>query len=402
MSSHLAQLLPSASELLSVRYGRTVELTGPPEVLQENPVVARLRVSGGPVRSVVLKSARLGPDGAFDPADAVTPRGTAAFWNEWAGLEFLSELGVPVPEFLGGDRELGFLLMEDLGAHPGLADLLIGSDAEAAYGALGGYVDALAEIHLATFGRAPEYRAARAALGPLGPAGSVGGDGPEPQAEKIRAALLNIDAPIDRAAVAEACDWVDANVVHHPGPYLALSLTDCCPDNNVVRPDGTVRLLDAEGTAVRHALLDLAYLHTSMPTCWCLARFPAALAEELTERYRKRLAAAGHSLPGFDAALDACRAYWALLSLERDGVRAFSDPQGVERINLAEEGFDFTVPSSRDRVLLRATELAEVAVRRPELAPLAELAVAIRNAAEAAWPEVELLPVYPVFGGRHD
>jgi hypothetical protein len=56
-------------------------------------------------------------------------------FNEWAGLQFLGEVGgdpPPAPRLYGGDRQADIFLMEDFGTGTRLDHALLGLDAAAA------------------------------------------------------------------------------------------------------------------------------------------------------------------------------------------------------------------------------------------------------------------------------
>ena len=67
-------------------------------------------------QSVVIKRALTTDGTEFHPnsPDEMVPR----FFNDWAGLEFLSEISAgdsPAAQFYGGDSEKGLMVIEDLG-----------------------------------------------------------------------------------------------------------------------------------------------------------------------------------------------------------------------------------------------------------------------------------------------
>ncbi|MGH3487233.1 MAG: hypothetical protein ACRDP8_04860, partial [Actinopolymorphaceae bacterium] len=345
--------------------------------------------------SAVVKMAHRGDGDTFakDDADPFSP--ASRLWNEWAGLEFLSALPTPctaVPAFYGGDAELGFIVMEDLGSGPSLANILLGSSASEARAGLEGYVDALAEVHLATFGRTEEYDVLRARLSP-----SSGGHSYSAAklVDDLRTPLTVLDPNLDLGGdVAAAVTWIDT-ILGDPGPWRVFSLNDCCPDNNRVDERGRLRLFDVEFADTRHALLDVAYLRTTMPTCWCVRRLVPDLAEDLVQRYRGRLVAAGRTFADeeFHAALNASAAFWALLNASWHLEAALGE-SGADRPYW--DAYDFTFGSRRQIFLQRLGELADAADRQPELAPLRRgFADPVRAAARRTWQVVEPLPLYP-------
>lgn len=375
------QVIESAAGVLSARFGTPVQVTGYDVLRTGRSKVARLRLAGAPVASTIAKLA--GDDGR------------ELFHNEYAGLAFLAGLPAPpavVPKYHGGDTELGFVLLEDFGAEHSLADVLLRGDAETARRAMFGYVDALLGVHLPTFGRGEEYAALRASLSEAG-----GGMAMTVAAtwEAVTNGIAELDQALDAEPAEPAKEWI-AKVLEDETGWHAFTVNDCCPDNNQVDADGRVRLFDLEFCHVRHALIDLAYVRTTMPSCWCLRRFPATLVDELVAHYRDRLLAERPELTraGFDAGLAAAEAYLALVSLSWHLGRA-THPGGAETAYFEEK--DFHVASRRQVALLRFDELAATASRQPELRPLGELAAQLKEAARQAWGLVEPLPLYPAF-----
>ncbi|GAB3416965.1 aminoglycoside phosphotransferase family protein [Flindersiella endophytica] len=374
------QVIESAAAALSAHFKTPVQVIGQDLIRDGRSKVARLQLAGAPVGSTIVKLAG----------------DNRALWcNEYAGLAFLSGLPRPpsvVPGFQGGDRELGLVLIEDFGAEHSLADVLLHSDAQTARRAMFGYVDALLGVHLPTFGRGEEYAKLRASLSE--------DDGGMTQTlgktwELLTERLAELDKTLDPSQAEPAKQWIAA-VLEADSSWHAFTVNDCCPDNNQVAADGRVRLFDLEFCHVRHALIDLAYVRTTMPTCWCLRRFPEGLDAELVAHYRDRLLAERPELTreGFDSGLAAAEAYLALVNLSWHIDRA-TQPGGAETAYFEEK--DFHIPSRRQMVLLRLDELARTTSRQPELAPLGSLAARIKEAARQAWGPVEPLPLYPAF-----
>src|SRR5262244_3556992 len=66
------------------------------------------------------------------PREGTARSGRTGLYNEQAALEYLAAIGSALaPRFLVGGSTMGFLVTEDLGAHPSLLDLLLGEDTEA-------------------------------------------------------------------------------------------------------------------------------------------------------------------------------------------------------------------------------------------------------------------------------
>jgi hypothetical protein len=392
-----AEVWASAGDLLAKMFGRSVEITGREAVPHEGRArLTRLHLTGAPVSSAVVKLVRP-PDAEGSELPDDDPWSPAArLANEATGLAFLSSLPgprLPVPAFYGADAGLGFVVMEDLGSGRSLADVLLAGSPVAAEAALTGFVDSLADIHLATFGRTDEYDDLRRRQpGQAHPTTLFDAEGRPFLLQSLRHVPDGIE--LDDAAVA-ALAWIEG-VVGSPGPWQAFTPNDCCPDNNRVEDDARVRLFDLEFATSRHALLDLAYLRTTMPTCWCVRRLPPGLSDRLVDHYRERLRADGPptSDADFAAALDACQAYWVITTAGWQLDRAFEPGDDGWYF----ETYDFQVASRRQMLLLRMAELADAAVLRPQLAALVTgLVEPLVAAVRRAGPAVRPLPLYPAF-----
>lgn len=344
---------------------------------------------GGSRRSTVTRYAvRTGPPGwgtsvvvkTFRP-DATGDAVARGYQRERVGLAHLPS----APALLVRDDRSRSLLMEDLGDHPTLADVLLGQDADTAYqqtlawaGALGRTIRPAAAL--------PED--ARRLLGTV-------------TAQDREAVRRNAQTGLTRlrevaglrhgaaaaAELADVADWLDADTGRH-----VLAPGDACPDNAVLTPSG-VRFLDLEGTGVRHAALEAAYVAEPFSTCWCVFTPPSGLTSSLLSAFTTGAQAV---LPG--AAQDpdwprqvraavalwvACGALWLL-----DG--ALAD----RRMNPGGGGPPFrALLVARWRWVLR-----ECADDLPDTAALCDEALtwALRTWREGSMLE---LPAYPAFRG---
>ncbi len=78
------------------------------------------------------------------------------------------------------------------------------------------------------------------------------------------------------------------SVMENPGPFLAYTHGDPCPDNILTGTSG--KLFDFEFGAYRHALIEGVYAHMPFPTCWCVSRLPAHVVHRMETSYRMELA----------------------------------------------------------------------------------------------------------------
>lgn len=375
-------VLDEVAGLLSTRFGRVVVVVGQESVKSGRTSVFRLALGGAPVGTAICRYGER----------------EETVWNELAGMRFLAQLPRPpvsVPAFYAGGpvgADKAVVLSEDLGSAPDLAELLLRGTSSQARAALEGYVDALLDVHLATFGHRAAHDAIRAEYDP--PRSST-----ERLSEGGFARLASLEVGPLPAGVAEAVAWVDAQLAPSER-WWAFTVADCCPDNNQVRPDGRVTLFDLEFAGCRHALLDLSYVRTFMPTCWCLRRLPDDLSKQLVDRYRTKLLAARPEIDAaeFEAGLAASQAFWAISTMSWRLEEALGE-NGDFHHDYTYAGVGFRSASHREVVRLRITELARVAAEREELAPLGELASVIADQLEKRQPTTTLLPLYPAFSG---
>ncbi len=305
--------LMSITEQVLIRSFNSVVRLGTGEPLDASPrsTVYRYAVDEGPhgiPSSVIVKRAG-GAGETYDPdaADGPAPR----LFNEWAGLQFLDHLSgahSPAARFYGGDRAAGLVVLEDLGTSAHLDGILLGDNPTAAEDALIDLATTLGRMHALTIGKDQAYHQIRAALGPLEPA-IASYDWLAPRFRAMADALGIAPQPGTEADL----ETLRA-VLHHPGPFLAYTHGDACPDN-CLRVGNTVRLFDFEGGYLRHALIDGVFGRLHFPSCWCVGRLPASIPPRLEEVYRTALtqgcpAAADDTL--FDCAVVEACIYWLI------------------------------------------------------------------------------------------
>lgn len=248
---------------------------------------------GGSSRSHVHRHEVLtGPDGwgrsvvvkRFVPQPAGS-RAAMGYGRELAGLANLPA----TPRLLAHDDATQTLVMEDLGpGAPALADVLLGSDADAAWrhtldwaGALGRTVRAGPEV-LADARRrlgeatVAEDREARRAY-------------PRRGLMRLREVASVRHAAAASAQILDVVDWLEQDTRRH-----VLGPGDTCPDNAVLTPAG-VRFLDLEGAGVRHVAYEAAYAAEPFSTCWCVFTPPTGLTRAMLDAFT---AGAAPELPG--------------------------------------------------------------------------------------------------------
>ena len=148
-------LLRAAEQVLAQTWGHAVRLgqgtrltvPGRRNLILRCPVLA----GRGPA-SLIVKQV-ISPATSLPQADAWDVQ---RFFRDWAGAHFLSTLQDSVPHSprcYGGDREVGFILLEDLGAHTSLVEPLLHEEETDAVQALLGYAARLGALHADTIGQ---------------------------------------------------------------------------------------------------------------------------------------------------------------------------------------------------------------------------------------------------------
>ena len=379
-----------AERVLSATFAGAVQLDFG-EALRERTHVWRCAVRSGPVGvpdSVIVKRARVWDGVAYDP-DSTEPSSSAAhFFNDWAGLQLLSQVSGAdsiAPRFYGGDRAAGLFVLEDLGAGGSPDQALLGDDRAAAEANLLALARMLGRMHAATIEWNEQYEQMRAALGLYAP----GDQGYRWLADGFLSTSAALDVPLRSGAAAELETLIDA--LANPGPFLAYTHGDPCPDNWVWAGE-RLRLFDFEIGAFRHALTDGVYGRIHFPTCWCVNRLPDQIPALMESAYRAELArgcpaAQDDQLFG-RAVVEACT-YWTLRLCS-------GDRSAILRV--MDEDFEWGISTVRQRVLLRAGILEQLTAESRHLVALGATFADIAATLRARWPaEADAMPYYPAF-----
>lgn len=391
-------LIAITEQILSSEWGEAVRLTAA-GVLREKyrNRVLRLSVQSGPSHaptSVIVK--RSGPgDAAFNPDEDVWESAPWRFRNEWAGTQFLNSLKADPPlcaGLLGADPAQGVLVLQDLGSPHSLAGEMQEGDLTTLESALFTYARSLGRLHARTIGKEAEWTSLRRASG-----GSQTAREPEGTRwlrEEWKALhsfceAAGVSVPVEIEAEAERIKTdFDA-----PGPFLAFSPGDTCPDNHRLPEPGSeqayLQFFDFEFAGFRHALIDAAYLIMPFPTCWCVNRLPQTTIETLVNTYRKELVKGcpAASTTDFDRLLVYACAYWLTCTLAWGGQKVFEEDQ------------KWGISTVRQRHLLRLDNFLWATSRwsAGTLPAFVELATQLRDALASRWSDMEPMPLYPAF-----
>lgn len=348
------------------------------------PWVFRCTLSGGAgvlPSSVIVKLRR--PDAHLRSEPERLP-------IERAALEFLTALGTTLgPRLVAADTVGGMLIMEDLGTGPALEDLLVGADAHAAEDGLLAFATALGQLHARTAGHAAEYYRVRQQYGPIDPLSDrVGAGG------GVAHAWQTLQAIVAKRRYLPPPDGVDADlavlldVLAQPGPYLAFSNGDTCPQNCRLTAAGPC-LIDWEHAGFRHALLDATALRFPFGACPCWSRLPELVGTRAEAAYRAAFAPACPEVldpVGYEQGLTVACAAWTIERLVRLPKLEQADvphPMGFSRRGQVLDAIATTRQSAR------------VSGSVPRLASwLGDLELALRR----RWPHLPpAQPHYPVF-----
>ena len=354
----------------------------------DRATVLRCRViespSGVP-RSVIVKKILTADGTNFHPnsPDEMVPR----FFNDWAGLEFLSEVSdgdSPAAQFYGGNWEKGLMVIEDLGDGRNFYGSLRGESPTAATAELIKLARALGKMHALTTHKKAVYDSIRDRLRPRGKYPSMTGEWQQLMG-KLDAACGRVGVKPHRGTKTEM--KAVAAFIAAPGPFLAYTHGDPIPMNAL--PVGDERkLFDFEFGEFRHALRDGIYGRVCFPTWYHINRVPNDVVEEMEMAYRAELAkgcpeAADDTL-FFRSIVEAC-AYWAI----------HSRLNFIEKV--WEEDHKWGISTQRQILLLCFDIFGQVS---EEFGYLEALGATIRDIAARLrehWVDLEEMPYYPAF-----
>lgn len=376
-----------AERVLSDAWGARVELSREASLAtSDRSLVYRYAVRSGspdlPMSVIVKQAVAVGSESyAIDATHGPAWR----LFNEWAGLQFLTELagpGSPAPRYYAGSREAGLIVLEDLGAVRRLDQLLLGDNRQAAVDGLMAYISALGRMHAMTIGRRDAFDRLRNSLGPRQA---------EPEPGQLVGVIERTLRDFAEGAGVALQPGIEADLevlerfMGKDGPFMAYSHNDPCPDNCLIKGD-EVRLVDFEVGSYRHALLDGVYGRILFPTCWCVNQLPPRVCDQMEEVYRRELS---RGCPeAMDdrlfkrAVVEACA--WRLLTTLSPGFLTKDQMWGISTL--------------RQRVMVRLDRFAEVSATTGHLQALGATARNLAASLRELWPaEADEMPLFPAF-----
>lgn len=353
-------------------------------------LVARVQVDDGPEgapSTVIVKQVRAE---SGESGSAQHDRVRRRLLTEVTTLDFLGTLSAPLsmgPRLLGVDLDDGVLVLEDLGDGASLADILTGDNAEAATVALNAYARSLGRLHAGTVGRAEAFATIGRKYGHVPTPGSNPLDKTvADMVPRFKGACDLVSVPLDEPFQRDVESINRA--LADPGPWLALNVSDACPDNHVLQGE-SVRFFDFEFSNFAHALLDGAYLRLPFPTCWCASRLPKDVQRRAEQIYRTELASAcplANDDEAFEEAMLMACARWTIATVSWTLERALT---GDDRWGLL---------SHRQRHIFRLDSLAQSLEASGRLIEIERVAAALARELRTRWPEVDSdMPLYPAF-----
>ncbi|HEY9620266.1 MAG TPA: phosphotransferase [Crinalium sp.] len=308
---------------------------------------------------------------------------TFRFFRDWIGAQFLSTIFDQYPHsprFYGGDRTLGFIILEDVPHHARLVESLLGTDCHQAERTLLQYAACLAQLHVDTFGKAAGFEALAREIAP--------------KAQFLRE---SVDIPTQQRllnclGIQPESNWLhDLDAINetmkHPGDFLAYVHADACPDNVLDTGEG-LRLIDFETGHFGHAFIDIAYGRMMFPSCWCANRLPHTVVQQIENTYRAILSKQRPILESdsiFEMALARACGYWMLNTL----IRHLEPALRKDR--------NWGISTTRQRILARLEAFITTTREVNQLPGLRDTASRLLDLLQQRWSDTPSLPDYPAF-----
>jgi hypothetical protein len=383
-------LTSEAERMLSDRFGSqvhftTVERLSEPD--RRNLILRCLSTPAGnlPAKFIIKKVQA----DVYEP-DNPDSWDTQRFFSDWIGSQFLSSLGGEArygPQFYAGNRELGFIIMEDMGPHRSLVEPLLLEDAARAEEALLRYSICLGKLHADTVNKSALFEQLSQSVSAHGRTTAAMGAEVEKDIQNVQTLMEELGVLPGTAFRQELREMGKAVV--NPGPFLAYIHGDPCPDN-VFDHEPDLRLIDFEFGYFGHALIDATYARMLFPTCWCANRLPQSMVEKMESRYRTEFVKGcpeAKEKSAWEHALLTICSYWLLNTLAWHLAPALKEDR------------NWGIAGLRQRILARLEAFALTAEEFGGFPAVHETAGHLRATLSKRWPEIQPLPLYPAFQG---
>jgi aminoglycoside phosphotransferase (APT) family kinase protein len=387
MSDSFSALIHKAEAELSRELGLRVDLVDV-SVLDSPHVVLRCRVVGATAvpRSVIVKQ-NMATE-FTQPSDSGT---SDRLLNEWAALRFLQETGASGrawPSLLAASRSGSFVVIEDLGNHATVEDVLYGDSEDAATRSLIALGASLGTLHSVARHETDAFTAIQSDLGTSSPLSDSTFD-----IREMKDVFTECFSVLDITPHHDFWSCVDSleTAIHSPGSFSSVIHGDAGPQNFLW--DGeTASMIDFEFVADGHVLLDLVSARLGFPHSDQPYSVPMRIVDRIEASYRNAAGNAAWDMSDneafFRGITDAC-GHWALTRWAPLWRRLFRDsaPDG--------EGSDLTATRSQAftvyrRFLVTATEFGHVG-------PITETVQAYCDALQKRFPDLGETPDYPAF-----
>ena len=328
--------------------------------------------------SFILKKveAEYNPDD-FNSAD------TRRLFNDWIGSQFLNQISSQAqhsPYFYGGDRDLGFILIEDVQHQNSLAEILLENDSVKAEWALLQYATCLGQLHADTLGKGDKfdrlYKTVSQDMKPY----------------KLGVNIAQNRLMLENLGINAHGNWLSdleiiRQTVNNPGKFMAYIHVDACPDN-ILNVGSKLRLIDFETGFFGCAFLDAACGRMMFPSCWCSKRLPDNIILKMENTYRELLiqkCSAAADDKTFNRTLVHACGWWLLYTLKRHLAKALKTDK------------NFGISSIRQRILARLKTFIAISQEYNLLSGLRDTSSQLLDLLNKRWLDVPDLSLYPAF-----
>ena len=250
----------------------------------------------------LVKMARHTKREPYDPESDCAGSPAWKLFNEWAALQFLSDIDNPQiisPKFIAGDAAKGLIAFEYIPKARSFRDILGNANADEQRHALLTYAQTIGRMHGATYGRKNEWLRLRMSLGTSHQADPNAFDGILRSFHRL---ATFIEQPVSVAVETELFELKET--LSGAEPFSALRHVDIAPQNYLLFND-SVKLVDFEYSDYGHFLLDAPLGPYPFTVRW---ECDEVLAREIESVYRAELST------GFRGALDDFTYYKGVLT----------------------------------------------------------------------------------------